>query len=198
MSSTPLLSPSQDRPLSQDFGGLDSELSQRSDACIASAFPYCDLSCPYSSTVFHRSDMASLSIPETSATPSGWMEDTPAPPLLQRQNAYAGFPVTPRPSPPATPLLHPQPSPVVQVPELEAFASPSTGVQQEMGPPPPKKRKSQHPKLTIKSGRRVRLSGRHLNEMRTRFLEVMEVIDPVCPTCGRRPSDSEASCEGCL
>lgn len=47
------------------------------------------------------------------------------------------------------------------------------------------------PLKTVKRARRIHLSGRHLAEMSRRFQEVMDVLDPVCPTCHRRASETE-------
>jgi hypothetical protein len=73
-------------------------------------------------------------------------------------------------------------------------------------PPPPKKKKSSskrkrepkelsslHPAVTLRRHKRVRLTKSHLNEMRNRFQEVMDLIDPPCPKCLRRPSDCQPS-----
>lgn len=54
-----------------------------------------------------------------------------------------------------------------------------------------------HLSQTVRARKRVRLSSGHLAEVRRRFNEVMDVIDPMCPTCHRRLSDSEPSCDSC-
>ena len=74
-------------------------------------------------------------------------------------------------------------------------------LQSQMMPPPvPRKVKRSRPviphqNVTVRAARRVRLSSSHLHEVRLRFNEVMDVLDPECPTCHRRLSDCQMSCD---
>jgi len=135
----------------------------------------------------------------------------PSPPRLVRQDARI-YGSRPEVDPMATPQLSPQfvprspqyspsrpPSaPVVAAMDLEPLGSPLPTLVLEEPQAPKKKRRSRlpaqaHPTLTIRAQKRVRLSANHIAEMRTRFNEVMDVLDPVCPTCHQRPSDSPAN-----
>lgn len=46
---------------------------------------------------------------------------------------------------------------------------------------------------TTRTNKRVRLSSAHLREMRTRTMEVMDLLDPICPMCHLRLSDCRAN-----
>lgn len=120
------------------------------------------------------------SVPSAAA----WTE-VPPPPQLVRQDAGI---FTPRPQPEETPVVH--------LPPLELQSSEPAAATGSEPPVSPlrisiaKKKRDQHPKAVVKRAKRVRLTPAHLSEMRTRFLEVMDVLDPQCPTCHQRLSDS--------
>ncbi|AYP28972.1 MAG: hypothetical protein [Circular genetic element sp.] len=82
-------------------------------------------------------------------------------------------------------------TPVMPFDELPA-------VEHKLPKKPTKKRKTDlfpHSNVTLRSRRRVNLQPAHISEMRVRFEEVMDLLDPVCPTCSRRLSDCPTSCE---
>lgn len=137
-------------------------------------------------------------------------QDIPERPRLVRQDAMIGLPRTPR----LSPHLVPHQPPALDLSSVletvqEPRVSPSPSTREHRAPstptPPLEEKKSKkkrrladlHSGLAVRSRRRVRLAPGHLAEMRARFQEVMDVIDPLCPTCGRRQSDSAESCDKC-